>query len=141
MLTPEAQPAHRANAGIAVVVVAAGRGSRMGPGDPKQYRMLGPRSVIATAVAGLRQALPGATIQPVIHAEDFLDFSMATAGEHSLAAPVTGAILGWVVLSQALKPLQLFGLAAACASVAFGALAPANPPPTPPRRCTAPTSR
>ena len=53
-----------------------------------------------------------------------------------LAAPATGAILGWVVLSQELKPLQLFGLVVTFASIAYGALAPTAAALTPPRRCT-----
>ena len=57
-----------------------------------------------------------------------------------LAAPVMGAILGWVVLSEALKPLQLFGVVVTCASIAYGALAPTTAALTPPRRCSASTT-
>ena len=57
-----------------------------------------------------------------------------------LAAPVTGAILGWVVLSQALQPLQLFGLVVTCASIAYGALAPTGAALTPPHRSNASTT-
>jgi probable blue pigment (indigoidine) exporter len=38
-----------------------------------------------------------------------------------LAAPVTGATLGWIVLEQQLTPLQLVGFAATIAAIAWGA--------------------
>lgn len=38
---------------IAVVLLAAGRGERAGGGEPKQYRLLGSRSVLAHALASL----------------------------------------------------------------------------------------
>lgn len=47
-----------------------------------------------------------------------------------LAAPVTGAVLGWVVLGQSLSPLQLIGFALTIAAIAYGAFlsTPAPPP-------------
>ena len=38
-----------------------------------------------------------------------------------LAAPVTGAVLGWVVLGQSLAPLQLTGFAVTIGSIVYGA--------------------
>ena len=38
-----------------------------------------------------------------------------------LAAPVTGAVLGWVILDQSLSSLQLTGFAIAIGSIAYGA--------------------
>lgn len=38
-----------------------------------------------------------------------------------LAAPATGAVMGWVVLGQALSPLQLAGFALTLAAIAYGA--------------------
>ena len=35
-----------------------------------------------------------------------------------LAAPVTGAVLGWVVLGQALSPVQLLGFAVTLGAIA-----------------------
>jgi probable blue pigment (indigoidine) exporter len=40
-----------------------------------------------------------------------------------LAAPVTGATLGWLVLGQHLTPLQLVGFATTIAAIAYGATA------------------
>ena len=42
-----------------------------------------------------------------------------------LAAPVTGAVLGWVLLGQALSPLQLTGFAVTVGAIAYGATLPA----------------
>jgi probable blue pigment (indigoidine) exporter len=38
-----------------------------------------------------------------------------------LAAPVTGALLGWVVLGQSLSPVQLTGFAVTLGAIAYGA--------------------
>ena len=38
-----------------------------------------------------------------------------------LAAPITGAVLGWVVLGQSLEPLQLIGFAITIGAIAYGA--------------------
>lgn len=49
-----------------MLIVAAGRGTRLGSGVPKQYRPLMGRSVLAHAIAGARKALPDAAITCVI---------------------------------------------------------------------------
>jgi 2-C-methyl-D-erythritol 4-phosphate cytidylyltransferase/2-C-methyl-D-erythritol 2,4-cyclodiphosphate synthase len=55
---------------IAILVVAAGRGTRAGGGLPKQWRPLGDRSVISRTVAAFR-AVPGlGPIAVVIHPDD-----------------------------------------------------------------------
>ena len=41
-----------------------------------------------------------------------------------LAAPVTGAVLGWLVLDEALTPLQLTGFVLALSAIAYGATLP-----------------
>jgi probable blue pigment (indigoidine) exporter len=38
-----------------------------------------------------------------------------------LAAPVTGAVLGWIVLGQSLSPLQLTGFVVTLGAIAYGA--------------------
>ncbi len=38
-----------------------------------------------------------------------------------LAAPVTGAVMGWIVLGQALSPVQLAGFAVTLSAIAYGA--------------------
>jgi probable blue pigment (indigoidine) exporter len=54
-----------------------------------------------------------------------------------LAAPVTGAALGWAVLGQSLSPLQLAGFALTLAAITYGAtLGAAAPPSTVPSSLT-----
>jgi probable blue pigment (indigoidine) exporter len=43
-----------------------------------------------------------------------------------LAAPVTGAMLGWLVLGQSLSPIQLVGFAITLATIAYAAGAPVD---------------
>jgi len=45
-----------------------------------------------------------------------------------LAAPVTGALLGWAILGQSLSPLQLTGFAVTLAAIAYGASLRASAP-------------
>ena len=45
-----------------------------------------------------------------------------------LAAPVTGALLGWVVLGQSLSPVQLAGFAVTLGAIAYGASLGASAP-------------
>jgi probable blue pigment (indigoidine) exporter len=46
-----------------------------------------------------------------------------------LAAPVTGALLGWVALGQSLSATQLAGFTITLAAIAYGALLPPRPAP------------
>ena len=64
---------------VAIVVVAAGRGSRAGEGLPKQYRPLGGEPLIRRTLKGLAAAAPGATLAPVIHPDDSDLFAAAVA--------------------------------------------------------------
>jgi probable blue pigment (indigoidine) exporter len=41
-----------------------------------------------------------------------------------LAAPITGAVLGWAILGQSLSPLQLTGFVVTLAAIAYGASLP-----------------
>ncbi len=45
-----------------------------------------------------------------------------------LAAPITGAVLGWAVLGQSLSPLQLTGFVVTLVAIAYGASLPASAP-------------
>ncbi len=55
---------------VAILVVAAGRGSRAGAGTPKQYRPIAGQAVLAHSLCALFRAAPQATIAPVIHKDD-----------------------------------------------------------------------
>ncbi len=57
-------------ANVAIVVVAAGRGLRAGGVIPKQYQPLGGRPLLAATIEALVAAAPGATIVPVVAADD-----------------------------------------------------------------------
>ncbi len=74
---------------VTALIVCAGRGTRMGPGAPKQYRLLGGVPVLRhTALAfRLHPAITG--ICPVIHREDGALYEAATEGL-DLAPPVFG---------------------------------------------------
>lgn len=66
--------------GVAAVVVAGGRGTRVGGDIPKQYRCVGGMAVIRRTLMAFT-AHPGiAAVQPVIHPDDEKRFSDAAAG-------------------------------------------------------------
>lgn len=92
--TPATGPAP-AGSGVAAVVVAAGRGIRIGGGTPKQYRRVGGQAVLTRTLAALAADDAIAEIQPVIAADaeaffraclDELDPEIRT----KIAAPVAG---------------------------------------------------
>src|ERR1700730_6815431 len=78
---------------LAILVVAAGRGSRAGGGIPKQYRSLAGRPLLSRTLGALIRAAPGVTVLPVIHKDDLeLYRTSATLFEADscLARPVFG---------------------------------------------------
>jgi 2-C-methyl-D-erythritol 4-phosphate cytidylyltransferase len=74
---------------VTALIVCAGRGTRMGPGAPKQYRLLSGTPVLRhTALAfRLHPAITGISV--VIHRDDRALYEAATAGL-DLPAPVFG---------------------------------------------------
>ncbi|WP_342154830.1 bifunctional 2-C-methyl-D-erythritol 4-phosphate cytidylyltransferase/2-C-methyl-D-erythritol 2,4-cyclodiphosphate synthase [Methylorubrum sp. SB2] len=80
---------------VAAVVVAAGKGLRVGGDLPKQYRRVGGRAVLTRTLAALAQSPRIARIQPVI-APDAADFfrecvaELEPAHREKLAEPVPG---------------------------------------------------
>ncbi|MEE7463149.1 MULTISPECIES: bifunctional 2-C-methyl-D-erythritol 4-phosphate cytidylyltransferase/2-C-methyl-D-erythritol 2,4-cyclodiphosphate synthase [Methylobacterium] len=92
--TPATGPAS-AGAGVAAVVVAAGRGIRIGGGTPKQYRRVGGQAVLTRTLAALAADDSIARIQPVIAADaaeffrDCLE-ELAPAIRAKVAPPVEG---------------------------------------------------
>jgi 2-C-methyl-D-erythritol 4-phosphate cytidylyltransferase / 2-C-methyl-D-erythritol 2,4-cyclodiphosphate synthase len=58
------------NGEMAILVVAAGRGSRAGPGIPKQYREIAGRPLLSHTLASLLKAAPAARLITVIHSDD-----------------------------------------------------------------------
>lgn len=95
---------------VAMLVVAAGRGARMGVGAPKQYRPLGARPVLAETLA--RAAL--AEINPIltlIHADDGAAYAEAARLSNVAPTRLTSATGG--ASRQASVRLGLEALAAA----------------------------
>ncbi len=66
--------------GVAAVVVAAGRGTRVGAGLPKQYRSLGGQPVVRHALEIFAKHPQISAVQPVIHADDASRFKAASDG-------------------------------------------------------------
>ncbi|HEX6422097.1 MAG TPA: EamA family transporter [Acidimicrobiales bacterium] len=104
--------------GVLLVVVTALVEGAPPPVTPRNAAGFGYLSLVGTALAfvlwfnGIRR-LPSAA-PPLL----------------GVAAPVTGAALGWAVLGQSLSPVQLAGFAVSLAAIAYGAsLGPAQTTP------------
>jgi 2-C-methyl-D-erythritol 4-phosphate cytidylyltransferase/2-C-methyl-D-erythritol 2,4-cyclodiphosphate synthase len=65
---------------IAILVVAAGRGSRAGEGLPKQYREVAGQTLLGRTLDRLHMAMPEAALKVVIHMDD-LELYVASAAE------------------------------------------------------------
>lgn len=64
---------------FAILVVAAGRGSRAGSGVPKQYRPLAGKPLIVWTLSTLLKAAPTARLKAVIHPDDLTAYERAVA--------------------------------------------------------------
>lgn len=98
------------NAGkIAVILVAAGRGSRAGVGAPKQYRDLMGRPVIVRTLEAFQEAFEEreqiALIVPVIHRDDQDIYRKCVVGLRGIAAPVIGGATRQQSVKNALESL------------------------------------
>lgn len=56
----------------------------------------------------------------------------------TLAAPVTGAVMGWVILDESLSTVQLAGFSVTLAAIAYATTLTPDPTPPPPRPSPAP---
>lgn len=74
---------------VHALIVAAGRGTRAGPGAPKQYRDLGGMTVLRRAALALAAHPRVKSLRVVIHRDDRAAYDAAVAGL-SLAPPVIG---------------------------------------------------
>jgi 2-C-methyl-D-erythritol 4-phosphate cytidylyltransferase / 2-C-methyl-D-erythritol 2,4-cyclodiphosphate synthase len=94
-MSDEAAPRGPGDDTVAAVVVAAGKGLRVGGDLPKQYRRVGGRAVLTRTLAALARSARIARIQPVI-APDAADFyreciaELDPADRRKLAEPVPG---------------------------------------------------
>jgi len=75
----------------AIVIVAAGRGERMGSeGGPKQYRMLSQKAVLQHTVECFTRHPEINAVQVVIHADDWELYKDAVTPHPKILSPVTG---------------------------------------------------
>jgi 2-C-methyl-D-erythritol 4-phosphate cytidylyltransferase/2-C-methyl-D-erythritol 2,4-cyclodiphosphate synthase len=75
--------------GCYAIVVAAGRGSRLGGDLPKQYREIGGRTLLARSAGAFVDHPEIAGVRVVIHPDDRMHYDAATAGL-DLLPPVPG---------------------------------------------------
>ena len=75
--------------GIAVVIVAAGRGARAGADIPKQFRPIGSESMLRQGLTTFLRHPDISWVQPVIHRDDVALFQSSVAGLE-LLPPVFG---------------------------------------------------
>ena len=95
----------------AIIIVAGGRGSRAGPGAPKQYRPLAGRPVLAHTIESFAAALPDAPILTVIHVDDVDAYQSAIAtltpkARALLQPPTTGGASRQQSVAAGLEALQ-----------------------------------
>ncbi len=69
-LNPAESPEMSETSDLAILVVAAGRGTRVGGGLPKQYRPLAGKPLLAHTLSALLAAAPEARVLAVIHPDD-----------------------------------------------------------------------
>jgi 2-C-methyl-D-erythritol 4-phosphate cytidylyltransferase / 2-C-methyl-D-erythritol 2,4-cyclodiphosphate synthase len=91
--------------GVAVVVVAAGRGTRVGGDSPKQYRALGGAPVIGHTLRLFADHPEIGMVQPVIHRDDIARFNAASAGLR-LRQPVFGGATRQISVRAGLEALE-----------------------------------
>jgi len=94
--------------GVAVVVVAGGRGLRAGGDLPKQYRQIFGEPVIRPSLAALANHAGVSLVQPVIHADDAALFRAASVGI-SVLPPVHGGATRQASVRAGLEALQPHG--------------------------------
>lgn len=94
---------------VAIVLVAAGTGSRTKAEVPKQYMRLGGQSVLAHSIHALRSTLPAAPIQSVIGADQHAAYVEAVADIPGLLPPVTGGATRQESVLRGLEALMQYG--------------------------------
>ncbi|WP_259779791.1 bifunctional 2-C-methyl-D-erythritol 4-phosphate cytidylyltransferase/2-C-methyl-D-erythritol 2,4-cyclodiphosphate synthase [Aestuariispira ectoiniformans] len=90
---------------IAVLIVAAGRGSRAGAGLPKQYRQLGKKTVLRHCVESFQKHPAIKHIQVVIHPDDKALYQRSI-DDLTLLPPINGGAERQQSVHEGLKALQ-----------------------------------
>jgi 2-C-methyl-D-erythritol 4-phosphate cytidylyltransferase / 2-C-methyl-D-erythritol 2,4-cyclodiphosphate synthase len=91
---------------VAAVVVAGGRGYRVGGDMPKQYRTIAGEPVIRPTLAAFLGHPQIEAVQPVIHLDDEATFRAATAGLDNLLPPVSGGATRQASVRAGLQALR-----------------------------------
>ncbi|MBV1702344.1 MAG: bifunctional 2-C-methyl-D-erythritol 4-phosphate cytidylyltransferase/2-C-methyl-D-erythritol 2,4-cyclodiphosphate synthase [Hyphomicrobiales bacterium] len=92
---------------VAVLVVAAGRGTRFGSHVPKQFHNLGAKSILQATLLACTGGLPQARIACVIHADDKAQYHADTAALGlRLLPPVIGGATRQASVLAGLQALQ-----------------------------------
>jgi 2-C-methyl-D-erythritol 4-phosphate cytidylyltransferase/2-C-methyl-D-erythritol 2,4-cyclodiphosphate synthase len=103
-----------AAANVAVLVVAAGRGTRVGGDQPKQYRPLLGIPLLTRTLANLSSAAPDAHLRAVIHADDRAAYSAALGqlpeGGAQWAEPAIGGATRQQSVRNGLEALAAEGI-------------------------------
>lgn len=95
---------------IAVVIVAAGRGTRMGSAIPKQYVPLGARSPLCWAVEAFLAVDAVRWVLPVIHADDraLCADALSEIRDQRVLSPATGGTTRALSVRRGLECLQAY---------------------------------
>ena len=94
-------------AGVAAVVVAAGRGSRAGADVPKQFRLVGGMPMLRRSLLTFLEHPQVSFVQPVIHRDDIALFESSVAGLNPLP-PVFGGATRQVSVGAGLEALAVY---------------------------------
>jgi 2-C-methyl-D-erythritol 4-phosphate cytidylyltransferase/2-C-methyl-D-erythritol 2,4-cyclodiphosphate synthase len=103
-----------AAANVAILVVAAGRGTRVGGDQPKQYRPLLGIPLLTRTLANLSSAAPEAHLRAVIHADDRAAYTAALGqlpeGGANWAEPAIGGATRQQSVRNGLEALAAEGI-------------------------------
>ncbi|HEX7776134.1 MAG TPA: bifunctional 2-C-methyl-D-erythritol 4-phosphate cytidylyltransferase/2-C-methyl-D-erythritol 2,4-cyclodiphosphate synthase [Parvibaculum sp.] len=77
---------------VAALIVAAGRGTRAGPGAPKQYRLLGGEPVLRRTLSAFAAHEGVSHVLAVIHPDDARAYEEAARGLPKLLPPCDGGV-------------------------------------------------
>jgi 2-C-methyl-D-erythritol 4-phosphate cytidylyltransferase/2-C-methyl-D-erythritol 2,4-cyclodiphosphate synthase len=101
-------------ANVAILVVAAGRGTRVGGDQPKQYRPLLGLPLLTRTLSNLSSAAPEAHLRAVIHADDRAAYSAALGqlqeGGAQWAEPAIGGATRQQSVRNGLEALAAEGI-------------------------------
>ena len=92
--------------GVAVVIVAAGKGARVGGGLPKQFRPIGGETVLRRALSMFAEHGEVGIVQPVIRPEDIENYRLAAA-ELDVLPPAFGGATRQCSVRAGLEALAL----------------------------------